>query len=336
LLLLLCFLAIHIAHERTVAGILAGKFDIANMANNHIADYGSIPIMDTFKLLKKNRISFVGAGENLKKAQKVLTKTCKGRKLSFLSFAENEFCCADKESAGAWPLDVCENARLIRKAADTSDITIVLIHGGNEYNPVPSPRMISTYRFFAEAGADAVIGTHPHVPQGHEVYNGIPIIYSIGNFIFDDPDPYPMWSKSYLARLTFRETKPVKIDIIPFEAEEKTGYVQLIKGDEKKDFIRYIRYLSALISKPEESGKYWDGWCALMGPGWLRRLNGAVYPFSSSEEKQTFLKVRNQLMCEAHHELLSTYMELIRNNKLTKARAYIPKVKQLMKGEIPK
>ena len=90
------------------------------------------------------------------------------------------------------------------------DIVLVFTHGGNEMNPLPSPRVMAMNRAFAEAGASVVINTHPHVPQAIEMWKGVPIAYSLGNFVFDwggldlKREP-PLWWTGMAARLRFTE-----------------------------------------------------------------------------------------------------------------------------------
>lgn len=326
------------AHPGTIEAVKAAKFDIANLANNHLADHGSKPVVETMNLLKANRIKFVGGGANINEAQKPLKVTCKGKRIVFLSFAENEFTCADDRTAGAWPLDPVTNIKQIRKARKNADILIVMVHGGNETNPVPSPRIINTYRALVDAGADALIGTHPHVPQGYEIYNGAPIFYSIGNFVFDvnwKKDLVPFWYKSYAVRLTFMKNLVSEIDIIPYKTDKSTACLTLLAGKELDDFLAYLEYISAIIKDFSEVQQYWNSWCAWKGPEWIEPFTKPVYPWKTEKQKNDFLGMRNRMSCEAHHELIVTFMDLIRKKRLGKAKKYIQRIKMLMNEKIP-
>ncbi len=325
------------AHPLAVRAVTAGGFDVACLANNHIADQGSGPVLNTIDLLRAGGIRTVGAGESIHEAQKPLRLTLKGKRIVLLAFAENEFTCADERTAGAWPLEVPTNIDQIRKASRSADIVIVMVHGGNEFNPVPSPRMVKTYRAFAEAGASAVVAGHPHVPQGYEVHNGVPIIYSLGNFVFDleeDAADVPLWSTGLLARLTFRDDA-VKVELIPFRAIAETSCLERIRGSLRKQFLAYIRFLSRLLGDDRESRRYWDAWCVLNGPKWAHYLDRGVAPWKDAADRGGFLTARNVLMCEAHHELLCNYMELVRKKRITQARKYIPRIKRLERGLLP-
>ncbi len=316
---------------------LAG-FDIAGLANNHIADFGDRAIADTLKTLKQARLKHVGAGMTLAAAQRPLYVKRKGRRIAFLAFAENEFTCADPAGgAGAWPLDPVENGRQIAAARQQADIVIVVIHGGNEYNPMPSPRIVKTYRYFVDNGASAVIGMHPHVPQGHEVHQGAPIFYSTGNFVFDHPDySWPMWQVGYLVRLTFRGQKFAGFTLVPYRQQRERAGLTLLKGGEKKQFFNHLGYLSRRIPKPAERQRYWDGWCAKMGPGFLRHFDQLTAADIRGAKQKKFLATRNLLRCEAHHELLSHFMDLVRKQRVGQARKYIGRINTLQKGLVPK
>ena len=195
--------------------------DVACLANNHIGDYGPKAVLETLDTLKKNGIKTVGAGVELDDARKPLLIRRKGRKIAILAYAENEFGMAEIGIPGSSPLDPLENIRQIKQASERADITLVLVHGGNEENPAPSPRMVKTYRAFAEAGASAVIAMHTHCPQGFEIYTGAPIFYSLGNFLFDwpssgaRPEKDSFWWKGHMAKITFEGNKASCVEAVP-------------------------------------------------------------------------------------------------------------------------
>jgi len=334
------------AHPKSVRCIKAGGFDIVNLANNHIADYGSFAVNETIHLLQSNKIKYVGAGSSLSAAQKPLRVQFEGKVIAFLGFAENEFNLADEKNAGAWPLDPVINISQIKKVRSDADIVIILVHGGNEYNPIPSPRMIKTYRAFVDAGASVVIGTHPHVPHGYEIYNDAPIFYSLGNFVLNvgqKDTQGSLWSKSYMVRLHFQETNVQDIEIIPYKTLDETDCLTLLKDEELDEFLTYINFLSGILKDKDQVKKYWHAWCALTGPKLIRWLSlfsplAFVYtllPWKSFRTMRSFLVARNLVTCEAHSEILSTFMDLVRKEYIDKAKEYIPFIRRLQKGKIP-
>ena len=81
-------------------------------------------------------------------------------------------------------MDIIDNTNQIREAKASHDKVIVIVHGGHEYYNLLSPRMQKQYRFYADQGADIVVGHHTHCISGNEIHNGVPKYYSLGNFLF--------------------------------------------------------------------------------------------------------------------------------------------------------
>ena len=332
------------ANPKTVDCLKKGGFDIANLANNHIRDFGSNGVIETIRLLKENNIKFVGAGASLSLAQRPLRVMVDDKAVIFLAFAENEFNCANENDAGANPLDPVINTSQIRMARKENDIVIVLIHGGNEYNPVPSPRIVKTYRAFVDAGASVIIGTHPHVPQGYEIYHNTPIFYSLGNFVFDlkqkKDSRGPLWSTSYFVRIHFQKNIVDNLDIIPYKTLPENGCLTLLKAEELNEFKTYINGLCEILKDKNEIKKFWNGWCAMQGPSFLRWLSSSfplTYLYSFVPWKQAgnikrFLSARYHLKCEANRELLIDFLDLVIKKQIDNAKEYIPAIKDLQKG----
>src|SRR5690554_8220427 len=90
-------------------------------------------------------------------------------------------------------MNIIYNTNQIKEAKATHDKVIVIIHGGHEYYNLPSPRMQKQYRFYAEQGADIIISHHTHCISGKEVYKGVPIYYSLGNFLFTNTSSFEDW-----------------------------------------------------------------------------------------------------------------------------------------------
>jgi len=132
------------------------KVNMVTLANNHVLDYGTIGLSDTFNNLQGNGIDYVGAGHNIQEATKQVTIEKGGMKIAILNFGENEWSIAGEDEPGANPLDIIDNVNQIKITKATHDKVICIIHGGHEYYHLPSPRMVKQYRFYAENGADAI------------------------------------------------------------------------------------------------------------------------------------------------------------------------------------
>jgi poly-gamma-glutamate synthesis protein (capsule biosynthesis protein) len=311
----------------------AAKFDVALLANNHIGDFGTKPVLDTIELLKKNKIKYAGAGKDLKEARKPLIINKKGIKVTFLNYAENEFGSADKNKPGASTLDPLVNIGQIKKVSAKSDITIVVIHGGNERNPIPSPRMKKTYRAFADAGASAVISIHTHCPQGIEVWNGVPIVYSLGNFLFGWPfsrEPLPatnLWWTGYAVKIKFSKKSAAHLEVIPHTDAPDASSIKLFDAKSKKQFFKYLDKISKILADEEESRKYWEAWSAKTAP--VSVLKPFQLPIKNDEELKGMLPLRNIFTCEAHNENMKTYLRLVEEGRLEKAASFYSNIEKL-------
>ena len=140
------------------------NINLVTLANNHILDFGSDGLMTTIQGCQQNKIRTVGAGENLEIASNPIYINQNGIQIGIVNFCENEFSIASPTQAGANPLNIIDNLKQIQKAKANADFVFVIVHGGHEFYNLPSPRMIKQYRFFAESGADIVIGHHS-LPQ---------------------------------------------------------------------------------------------------------------------------------------------------------------------------
>ena len=161
-------------------------FGLVTLANNHIYDYGDEGLLETFQHLNSAELGFVGAGESLEAARSPYICEADGVAIGILNFAENEWGTTHGARPGANPVDPILNFYDIRALKKRVDHVIVITHGGHETWGLPSRDMKRRFRFYIDAGADAVLNHHQHVVSGYEVYEGAPIFYGLGNFLFDN------------------------------------------------------------------------------------------------------------------------------------------------------
>ncbi|MDD5598712.1 MAG: CapA family protein [Victivallaceae bacterium] len=305
----------------------AGGFDIALLANNHTGDFGQAPVMQTVGLLEKNGIKTVGAGKNITEAVKPLYLEKNGFRIAVVNVAEHEFGTAGKNKAGCAPLEPLDNIKVIKKAASESDIALIFIHGGNEHNPVPSPRMVRTYRAFAEAGAAAVINIHAHCPQGIELWDGVPVIYCPGNFFFpslwQDFNAKNFWWTGYLTKLSFDRQGVSALEITPYMFSPDPYKIVPFTGEKREKFCKYLSEISAIITNNEVQ-KYFDAWCAMTGPDQIR----SIQSFSQGDPKQ-LMSLRNHFTCEAHNELKTNYLRMLEEERIAEAEKLLPELQRL-------
>ena len=167
--------------------------DIVTLANNHILDFGPEGITDSILALDEAGILHVGAGENLDEAKATETVELCGRTIGFLGVSR-VYMSADWAAGSSHPgvfstYDPTLALEEIRKAKEQVDYLVVYVHWGVERETSPKEYQRTMGRQYIDAGADLVIGSHPHVLQLMEYYNGKPIVYSLGNFVFGSSIP---------------------------------------------------------------------------------------------------------------------------------------------------
>jgi len=210
------------AHPRVIP-VLQKHFDAVTLANNHSGDFGPDAFAEMLSLLKDAGLPQAGGGMNLKDAHTPLVFTRNGLRIAVLSY--NEFHPRSFEAGFdipgvAWSEDqqVMEDIQTARRI-HRADLVIPIMHWGWENERTANPRQRQLAKLMIDAGADAVIGGHPHVTQDVSVYKGKPIVYSVGNFVMKETDN-AFQRKGWVLKMYFDkrgvtrfETLPVKIDM---------------------------------------------------------------------------------------------------------------------------
>lgn len=171
--------------------------DVSVLANNHTSDYGAPATKDMLKRFEAAKLSTVGAGTTPKLAFTALVKTvplhCRDGKTSVkvafvaVNDIENNFTAvSDTHTGGAYFDKTAITGSITQARQAGAQFVVVVPHWGIEYQTVPSDRQKEWAHWFIDTGADVVIGGHPHVIQPTELYKGHAIVYSMGNFIFDE------------------------------------------------------------------------------------------------------------------------------------------------------
>lgn len=228
--------------------------DLVTLANNHVYDFGEDAFLDTLDTLTNNDIPYVGAGRNIEEASRPYYFIANGYKIAFVNAtrAEKFILTPEATDTTGGVLRAYDSTRFkeaIKTAKENSDFVIALIHWGKEDTHNLEQVQIDTGKEYIDAGADILIGTHAHTLQGIEFYNNKPIIYNIGDFIFN------------------RESKDtgilnVKIDnkgnftysFTPcYQHEEKTS---LLSGEDKQRVLNNLRSWSINTTIDDEGNFY--------------------------------------------------------------------------------
>jgi poly-gamma-glutamate capsule biosynthesis protein CapA/YwtB (metallophosphatase superfamily) len=219
------------------AALGAAHVGLLNLANNHALDYGDAGLADTIRNLDAAGLRHFGAGKGRAEAIGGEIVELAGIKIGFLGFMEKygpygttySHYFAKGENPGVAEL----HERWLREAIGAMrpkvDVLIVSCHWGKNYAEVTKTQQRYGH-LAAELGADLVIGHHPHVAQGLEVHDGVPIVYSLGNFTFGSKGRFdqldPLLRRSWIAEITVSDRRVAAVDLIPLEVDNKVVHYQ--------------------------------------------------------------------------------------------------------------
>ncbi len=179
------------AHPSKAKWLTAIGTDIVSLANNHVFDYGPEGLMSTIEAVEAEGLPFVGAGENLDEAKKIVYFIINGKKIAFTAATQIERTLNyTKEATDTTPgvlktLNAAKYVEVLKEARENADFVIAYVHWGTEGNIYFGYDQKNLATQFAAAGADVIIGGHTHCLQGFEYRDGVPVFYSLGNFWFD-------------------------------------------------------------------------------------------------------------------------------------------------------
>jgi poly-gamma-glutamate synthesis protein (capsule biosynthesis protein) len=289
-----------------VRGLSVVPFDVACLANNHVLDYGVAGLRETLDVLHDHGIATVGAGLTEEEACRPLSRKSKGQRVHVVNFSEGEDLTASRGGPGVLGWDIPRVERLVRDCKRRGGIVIAIGHCGLEYVPFPPPYVVSAFRAIADAGADAVVGHHPHVPQGMESYRGRPIFYSLGNFVFYQPTP--LWHR----KVGFFVTLDVDDDRVrgarthPYLITD--AGLRALRPHEDREFRRTLARISAPFRTPTGPARAWDAYLAYYGrDGFTAEVLGILERMRTEPQKGAAM-FRNRVTTRQHAELWTDFL----------------------------
>ncbi len=232
-------------------------FNLVSLANNHLLDYGPQAMMSTIETLDQAGIKHAGAGRNETEARGPVFLDIAGRRIAFLSFCSmppTAYGARDDRPGTAFIRDEDEVLAEIRAAKARADLVLVAMHWGRDYIPFAPARNRRLGRACIDAGAALVIGHHPHVLQGIEVYRGGLIAYSLGNFVFGN-GANPRYGAILEAELAQDGLARVTIHPVGLHAKETPHQPRLLHGPEGERALGVIARLSGPFGTIIEGGK---------------------------------------------------------------------------------
>jgi poly-gamma-glutamate capsule biosynthesis protein CapA/YwtB (metallophosphatase superfamily) len=210
------------ADPRVLEGLKAADFNVVSQANNHTYDWGPEALLDSVERLRAAGIEPVGAGQNSLAAHYPLLVNVGGLRIAFLAYVaiDPKEAAAGVDRPGVAWLDPAQALADIRFSRPLADIVIVCPHWGVEYAPKPTSDQVELAHQMIDAGADLIVGSHPHVMQPLEKYHAHWIAYSLGNFVFDQQDPAT--HRGLMLRVTVRD-KQIS-EVIPIDIRINSNY----------------------------------------------------------------------------------------------------------------
>ena len=226
--------------------------DLVTLANNHVYDYGLDAFNDMLDTFNEYKIPHIGAGHNIDEAKKPYYFIINGYKIAFVSAtrAEKNIMTpgATDDIGGVFRCyDPTDMINLIKELKSSSDYVIPIIHFGRENSHELEDEQVSSAHAYIDAGADMVVGHHAHTLQGVEVYNDKPIIYNLGNFLFNNET-----IDTALFKVNLNKDGTMEYFIIP--ALQKDSKTEVLEGDDKLRVINDINSWS-INAKLDEFGK---------------------------------------------------------------------------------
>jgi len=305
-----------LAPRAAIKGIKALEPCLLTLANNHIMDCGLAGFDSTVKLLIDNDISFCGAGENVRSASKPFIFKQNGKNIGIYACAEHEFSIASEDSPGANPFDPHESYDHISDLKSACDYVVVLYHGGKELYEYPSPYLRKVCRKMIEKGADLVVCQHSHCIGCYEMHAGGTIVYGQGDFLFEqDLDQY--WHNSLLLRVEFGNE--MSIEYIPIVRTDHR--VRLADKPRAAEILDQFERRSREILKDGFIETEYKRFAAEFSGSYLRTFHGEGLIFRILNKlsghklvhkiysDETLLAIRNYIECEAHRELIISYIK---------------------------
>ena len=224
------------------------NFTAVSIANNHVLDFGHDAFLDTLDNLKKYELLYAGGGRNREEADKGIIIEKNGIKVGFLAFTKvvpvvEWYAGKNKPGiVGAYKAHEPQFVKAIQHIKKNCDVLVVSVHWGKE----ASIEIRDEERYIGcsmiDAGADIIMGHHPHVVQGMEIYKGKPIFYSLGNFIFTQ-SKLDISNKTIMAIVTVDDKANITdIEVIP--GNIANGRPMPMEGPEKEKFIKYFNSLN--------------------------------------------------------------------------------------------
>ncbi|MEM9771176.1 MAG: CapA family protein [Cyanobacteria bacterium P01_D01_bin.73] len=237
------------AKPESIEALTSGGVDIVTLGNNHAMDYQGKGLSETMEHLEKAGIHAVGAGRDLTEARRPKIMEVKGQRIAYFGYYNAYWHAATNGAPGTNPRDFDAIKADMEAVRDQVDWIVVNYHWGEENAHYPAGYQRQLAQFTIDHGADLIVGHHPHVLQGAEVYKGKAIVYSLGNFIFGGNSRRNYVTAALQVSLTGDE---MKLDFLPLVVQDYQP--EVLPGDRGTSIFNHLKHISRNFSEPLLSG----------------------------------------------------------------------------------
>ncbi len=237
------------AKPESIEALTSGGVDIVTLGNNHAMDYQGKGLSETMEHLEKAGIYAVGAGRDLREARRPKIVDVKGHRIAYFGYYNAYWHAATDGAPGTNPRDFDAIKADMEAVRDQVDWIVVNYHWGEENAHYPAGYQRQLAQFTIDHGADLIVGHHPHVLQGAEVYKGKAIVYSLGNFIFGGNSRRNYVTAALQVSLTGNE---MKLDFLPLVVQDYQP--EVLPGDRGDSIFNHLKHISRNFTEPLLSG----------------------------------------------------------------------------------
>jgi len=222
---------------------------VANLANNHFLDYGEEAALDTVKTLTQHGVATIGAAGRTVGGPYTVVKSCAG-KLGLISFAPSVHPLPGRACINVPVEQVSDMVRQVSELRQQSDVVVVSLHQGVENTPYVDRRCRQLTHRLVDAGADCIVCHHPHIIQAIELYKGVHIFHSIGNFVIGvDFARFPGARRSLALKLTLSGGRLARIHVTPFVITDSLQ-PRPATDEENREIRDETSVLSSMLASP--------------------------------------------------------------------------------------
>jgi len=238
-----------IGRPSAIESIVNSGIDVVSLANNHIMDYTGPALLDTLNALDENGILHAGAGMNEADADKIVEMDVNGVSIAFFSWTDivpdNYVAYDDQPGVASARLNMDDALKRVREAKETHDVVIVAMHWGIEYQDyIDEYTQSDPAHKFADAGADVILGNHPHVLEGIEFYNGTLIAYAHGNCVFRQAFEFGNTHESYVMNFDLTQDGVQNLVVTPLYLSDEYGIPSVATGEQAQTTLSRLVEIS--------------------------------------------------------------------------------------------